>query len=491
LGGSRQRWTQQYSRQRHRRLTANAITLSNLTAGTGSTVKFDLTGGIASNLRAGSLSIGSGAVTVEVSGTRGNQLTGNRVLLGNSTTALTNIGTPAAANQALLGNGTLTKTGDGVLTLQSSTSAGSFSGTIAVTGGTLRIAGADVLDGTAAGAVSVAVGAGIDYAVTLDATRLGKIAAISSGGVERWSSDSPRVSNTTSYTVPNGAILQIGANQTAGAGRTLTLGAGSVIEPFTTGSNSGNIGGNYNLNLIPIILTGDAFLGRSGTLSGLAGNNVVGGTGALTGSPEIRHIGAISGGFGLTKQGADVYTLGSAGNLSTYTGLTTISGGTLRLNATDAIKTGNNLTVNSTGNSFGYNSIASNAGTYNIATPGFDLAGFNQTIGTLNGSGSIGNLSRTTDSILTVASGTYSGALTQGSAVANSLSPQYGGNTGLTKTGAGTLSLTATNSHGAGTAINGGILAITSDANLGAATGTLNVPVVANTGTGYNLRPHR
>jgi fibronectin-binding autotransporter adhesin len=209
--------------------TANPITFSNLTIGSGSTLKFDLAGGIASQLRAGSVNIGSGTTTIEVSGVRGNQTSGNRVFLGNNTTAITNVGTPTAANQALLGSGTLTKTGSGVLQLNSSTAAGTFSGRIAISAGTVRVAGADVFDGMSNNTVTVATGAGIDYAVRLTQPQLDKVAGIPAGGVERWSTDAPRVGTTTSYTVPDGAILQIASAQTAGTGRTITLGKGSVL----------------------------------------------------------------------------------------------------------------------------------------------------------------------------------------------------------------------------------------------------------------------
>ena len=50
-----------------------------------------------------------------------------------------------------------------------------------------------------------------------------------------------------------------------------------------------------------------------------------------------------------------------------------------------------------------------------------------------------------------------------------------GGPTSLIKTGTGTWVLTAANSYSGGTAINGGILEIASDTNLGAPTGPLNL----------------
>jgi fibronectin-binding autotransporter adhesin len=457
--------------------TANPVTFSNLTAAAGATLRFDLYGGIACNLRAG---------------TRGTQTIGNRILLGNTTTAITSLGTPTAANPALTGSGTLTKTGNGVLQLNSSGAASPFTGAINITGGSVRISGADALDGMAPNRVTVAPGAAIDYQVQLSAARLDKVAVLPAGAVERWTFNSPRVSTATPSTVPPGAILQIASDQTFATGRTITLSEGSVMEPFTAASNASNLAGRYTLNTIPVILAGNAFLGRSGVLPGLSGNNGLGpATGSITGGPEIRHIGTIAGPFGITKQGADTYTLGSAGNLSTYTGLTNITGGTLRLNVTNAIKPGNDLTVDSPGNPFGYYSTGTGANvTHTGATPGFDLAGFSQTIGVLNGSGTIGNLYGTLPGVLTVASGNFTGTITEAPALATDLNAQFGGTTALVKTGPGTLVLTGANTYSGGTTISGGILAINSDAALGLpGGGTLAIPAITNAGTGYTSIP--
>jgi autotransporter-associated beta strand protein len=423
---------------------------------------------------------------------RGTQTIGNRILLGNSTAAITSLGTPTAANPALTGSGTLTKTGNGVLQLNSSGAASPFTGAINITGGSVRISGADALDGMANNRVTVAPGGAIDYQVQLTAARLDKVASLPAGAVERWSFNSPRVSTATPNTVPPGAILQIASDQTFAAGRSITLSEGSVLEPFTSASNASQIAGRYSLNTIPVILAGNVLLGHSGVLSGLPGTNGAGtATGSITGGPEIRHIGAISGLFGVTKQGADTYTLGSAGNLSTYTGLTNITGGTLRLNVTNAIKPGNDITVDSPGNPFGYFSTGAGVNvTHTGATPGLDLAGFSQTIGTLNGSGTIGNLYGTLPGVLTVAGGTFSGIISEAPALATDLNAQFGGTTALVKTGPGTLILTGVNTYSGGTTISGGVLAINSDSALGLpGSGELAIPAITNAGTGYTSVP--
>ncbi|QDU28452.1 Autotransporter-associated beta strand repeat protein [Anatilimnocola aggregata] len=94
--------------------------------------------------------------------------------------------------------------------------------------------------------------------------------------------------------------------------------------------------------------TGALVSGSSGSVSGavsLAGDVSLGGTGTLTIS------GAVSGGFGLTKVGGGRTALNGT---NTYTGITTVEGGTLQLgrrsslyNAATASWTDGNITVNS------------------------------------------------------------------------------------------------------------------------------------------------
>ena len=171
--------------------------------------------------------------------------------------------------------------------------------------------------------------------------------------------------------------------------------------------------------------------GTTGTLgSGGVTNN---GTLGFDRSDSMSVGNAISGTGNLVQQGTGTLTLTST---NTYSGGTTINdGSTLQLGNNSAIGT-DGVTVNGT----------------------LDLNGYNPTINGLSGTGSVTS-NGTGTSTLSVgygnADGNFSGVLS--------------GPVALTKLGAGTLTLAATNTYSGGTTINGGILEV-GDGN---ATGSL------------------
>ena len=148
--------------------------------------------------------------------------------------------------------------------------------------------------------------------------------------------------------------------------------------------------------------------------------------------------GQVSGTGTLTKDGAGTLTLGA---LNTYTGVTTISAGTLRLGVTDALPAASAVTV--------------------AAGAVFDLRGYNDTIGSLAGAGSItsslpGALTLTTGGNNT--STALSGVIGDGS-----------GQLALTKTGSGTFTLSGVNTYSGSTTISAGTISIAADTGLGTA----------------------
>jgi fibronectin-binding autotransporter adhesin len=145
--------------------------------------------------------------------------------------------------------------------------------------------------------------------------------------------------------------------------------------------------------------------------------------------------GAITGTGPLTKTGAGTLTLTAA---NTYSGSTAISAGTLQAGALNAFSSASAHTV------------ASGAA--------LDLAGFNQTIGSLAGAGTVAN----TGAGATLTTGgdntstTFSGVIQDGA-----------GATSLTKVGTGTFTLSGANTYSGGTLLAAGTLRLENNQALG------------------------
>ncbi|NTW32870.1 MAG: hypothetical protein HGB12_09630, partial [Bacteroidetes bacterium] len=136
-----------------------------------------------------------------------------------------------------------------------------------------------------------------------------------------------------------------------------------------------------------------------------------------------------------TKKGTGILTLLGA---NTYTGNTTINGGTIKLGASERIPNTSYLVVYGT----------------------FDLAGFSETTGKLDGPGTItsteiGNLTLTVGDA--VFNSQFTGIIQNGSATSLA----------LTKYGGGMLTLSGANTYTGATTINGGTLSVNTLADVG------------------------
>jgi autotransporter-associated beta strand protein/T5SS/PEP-CTERM-associated repeat protein len=213
----------------------------------------------------------------------------------------------------------------------------------------------------------------------------------------------------SSGTWANSGSLAVGSYGTG----TLTMSGGVVSVAGTLVRENGTI----NLN-------------SGGTLQiGVGGSDGVLGVDALTNngtlifnrSDDSFYSGIISGTGAVTKQGAGTLTL--FGN-NTFTGDTRISSGTLAIGSTEALHS-STLDMN-----------ASDSGAITFAS--------NSTLGGLKGSRDLANGGTTLTIGGNNASTTYSGVLS--------------GSGGLTKSGDGTLTLSASNGYTGGTTISGGQL---------------------------------
>jgi outer membrane autotransporter protein len=233
-------------------------------------------------------------------------------------------------------------------------------------------------------------------------------------------------------TTNSGALTLFNDNSTGGNAQFITNDGGIVDFSATSGA-----AGDGNISAGSIAGAGNYYLGSNVLTVG--GNNL-----STTVSGVISDCGdsgsdcANSGatGGGLIKIGTGTLTLSGA---NTYTGATAVNAGVLQAGAVNAFSSASAFTVTS-------------GATLN-------LAGFDQTIGSLAGAGSVtlgaATLTTNGDGSDTIFSGTISGS------------------GGLIKVGEGALTLLGNNSYTGGTLLNEGTLAVGSSRALGAGPLTL------------------
>ncbi len=349
--------------------------------------------------------------------------------------------------------GPLAKTGSGTLLL---TAANTFSSPVNIQGGILRLLGAGRLPDTAD--VNITMPAAFDLNNVSDA-----IDALSGDG------DVLLGAGTLTFGASDGDGTFAGI--ISGAGGLVKIGAGRQTLQTKTGpmgeflpntyqggtainagvlriENDGNLGNpagaiTFNggeLEIADGTLPGSLATSRAVTLQ--AGGGTID-TIQLTNSATFS--GTISGVGSLTKKGLGVVTLSAA---NTYTGDTVIDGGVIRLNNAGRLPDASNVFVN----------VATLGG--GGTAQGLQLNNINDAINGLNGTGEVD---------------LGSGTLTVGSAGAGgSFTGFIEGTGGFVKTGAGTQILGGNNTYSGGTTINGGVLQIAANNNLGNVSGGLS-----------------
>jgi autotransporter-associated beta strand protein len=462
---------------------------TSIQAGTVSVSSIGSVGSASSNLgapasiAAGTLAIGSGATGAALQYT-GTGETTDRVINLAGTTGGAVLNHSGTGLLKFTSNLTATGAGAKTLTIQSSTSGtGEITGTIVNGSGTTAV--------TKSGAGTWVLSGNNTYT---------GLTTVSGGTLQLGASGSG--ANSPLGTVASGTVVAAGA--------TLDLNGYTLVtaEPLTlngTGISNGGALSNSSMTATNwkglvalgsassiVADSGDIIISNTGTISGATFGLTLGGT--ATGSLIASTIGTTSG--ALTKEGAGTWTL--YGN-NTYTGLTTISGGTLRLG------------VAGSGTYSPLGTVANGTSVMEGAT--LDLNGFTLPTAealTLRGTGISGSgalMNSGVDAaiysgLITLASaevsivgdtgtialshvGTIMGSgynLTLGGAQGGSLASVIETETGtLTKTGAGTWTLTGNNTFSGGTVLNAGTLNINHAGALGTGTFTIDGGTIDNT----------
>ncbi|WP_395736508.1 beta strand repeat-containing protein [Prosthecobacter sp.] len=412
--------------------TAGA-TAVNITAGTLTLGSSDrLANGATVTVSGGTLAMGAFTDTVSIF----NMSSGT--LSGTGTLTATTYGLSGGTVDANLGTGTINSSGNVAL---NGTAA---AGTVNVTAGTLTLGSSDRLANGATVTVSggtLAMGAFTDTVSifnmssgtlsgtgTLTATTYGL-----SGGTVNANLGTGTI-NSSGIVALNGTAAAATVNVTAG---TLTLGASSTINSATAVNISG---GSLALGASNQIGNSAAVTVSGGTLAMGANSDTVASvqlsSGSITGSGTLTStttydvrsgsVSAVLGGsVGLTKSTGGTVTLS---NSNTYTGTTTVNGGTLALSGAGQLSDSSSLVVS--------------GGTFDIGSVSDTVAGVQLTSGSI--SGTTGVLTSTTT--YDMQNGTVGAIL--------------GGSVGLTKTTAGAVTLNGINTYTGATLLSAGDLTV-------------------------------
>ena len=449
------------------------------TAATGSftpnnTITVNSGGGIST--RSGTLTISSTAVTlpsagsmifnyddsatqpIVVNGTYPTLSGSLAIQVGAVNTNAATIGT-VTINAPITGTFPLSKEYLGTLVLAGSNS---FNGGLAVNGGVLQLGNANALNPSGSNAVSVASGA----TLRLNGFSPTIAGLTGSGTVE----DGNATVSTLTLNVASGSSSFAGTlvNGTAGSLNLTKSGTGTQtltgLNTYTgTTTMSGGIlsvssAASLGSGTAPLSFTAATTLNASAdlTLTKPITQNAAA-TYDVDATKTLTIGGTIAGGSQLFKTGAGTLVLGV---VNTYSGQTNVNGGTLRLGVANAIASPNVAVVGGT----------------------FDLAGFNESLGTNAPTFTLGN-SGTAGAIVgsgTITTGTGGNGyqLAYGSVSGSSV---LSGSAGLTKTTAQTVTLSGNNAYSGTTNVQNGTLAI-STVGLATAIQSLGTNTTVNLG---------
>lgn len=319
-------------------------------------------------------------------------------------------------NRGFFNQGGGSVTNSGLLQIGVNTQGGVSLGTLSLTSGTF----------TQAGVTQVGVsGSGTDVVGTM---------AVSGG---RFSTTGAFFVGGTSATNVGGAVSVTGNGLFTGtnAARNVTVSVSRTANDATAGNNTFLVnGGTATIDVLNVY--------RSGTFTLSAGQTTVNSALLLSGTTDGAGAGRLTGGTLVVQSGSNTATFTVGQNASFVQ-----SGGSATVDAATITAAGANFTLQAgtfTAGGFTASQPVAIDGTLN-------LNGATASIGALSGAGTIGRsaVDSGTVSIGDATNSTFAGSIT------NAL-----GTLGLTKAGAGTVTLTGTSSYTGPTAINAGQLLV-------------------------------
>ncbi|EDZ6282818.1 autotransporter outer membrane beta-barrel domain-containing protein [Salmonella enterica subsp. enterica serovar Havana] len=392
------------------------------------------------------------------------------------------LNTGGTFDNAISGSGQVVKSGDDVLTLSG---ANSYSGGSLISGGTLVATNVEALgsgDVTNNAVLELNTGGTFDNAIS------------GSGQVVKSGDETLTLSGANSYT--GGTLISGG---TLVASNVEALGTGDVTDNATLEMNTGGDFDNAISGSGQVVKSGDETLTLSGANSYTGGTTISGGTLVASnvealGSGDVTDNATLEmntggdfanniGGTGsVVKSGDKTLTLSGA---NSYTGGTTISGGTLVANDVNALGTGDvtddaTLELNTSGT---FDNVISGSG--QVVKSGDDVL-------TLSGANSYSGGTLISDGTLVASNVEALGTgdvtdnatleLNTGGDFDNAIS----GSGQVVKSGDETLTLSGANSYTGGTTISGGTLVASNVEALGSGDVTDNATLELNTGGDFD-----